>query len=626
MFERVEEVEEGPHHPNLASFSAAAESGCYICRPLLRYITRKSNSLENSIVEPFTYRIGYRNTVKDVYVDLTILEKEKKTTECAFFQATSGFGPHRGLDVYSRGSNIPLSETVPRVQEWMSTCLENHTCQKNTNPGVYPTRLLQLGLSSFRIISTGNETPSGPYAALSYCWGPNPVFLRSTASNLETLKAGISYSQLPAGFQEAIRFLQILSIRYLWIDSLCIIQSGPGSTEDWQRESTKMHDVYSNSVLTLALASTPNPNDTSLQGCSLDAIPPFEMVSDTVGKYTIMSVDYFDRALYSLPLSRRAWGLQECLMSTRIVSFGLGELFWDCAQLPDACESIPRGLGSTEIYKTSQWLYPTYKSIPTTTDRDTLAGFWWYLLHEYTQRELTYPKDKVVALSAVAKSMGEKMNDVYIVGHFWKMLPESLNWTTRSWPQEPRSSRRAQRISGFAKTTEDTKQLKTPSWSWASMDGPIYQWSFEYGHPVSLADAESYSLSLVNDAIPTGDCISASLEIRAYCTEIEWRDGYPHILARSDSWVARNCSFQWDLDEPERTQVDGTRMLLAALSQDDLQKTWSGLMIGKIEQPGEPKYRRLGHFDIDSSELEGSTWWDERKGVFGNDKRLVTLV
>jgi hypothetical protein len=36
---------------------------------------------------------------------------------------------------------------------------------------------------------------------------------------------------------------------YIWIDSLCIIQD---QQEDWQIESSKMGDVYRNSLFTIA--------------------------------------------------------------------------------------------------------------------------------------------------------------------------------------------------------------------------------------------------------------------------------------------------------------------------------------------------------------------------------------
>jgi len=67
-------------------------------------------------------------------------------------------------------------------------------------------------------------------------------------------------------------------------------------------------------------------------------------------------------------------------------------------------------------------------------------------------------------------------------------------------------------------------------------------------------------------------------------------------------------------------------MLLAALSQDDWLKTWSGLLIGKIDDTGNPKYSRMGHFEISKCNIEGSTWWDERKSLFEKDRRLITLI
>jgi hypothetical protein len=40
-----------------------------------------------------------------------------------------------------------------------------------------------------------------------------------------------------------------LHVRYLWIDSLCIIQD---DTEDWRTESLRMDQVYKNALLNIA--------------------------------------------------------------------------------------------------------------------------------------------------------------------------------------------------------------------------------------------------------------------------------------------------------------------------------------------------------------------------------------
>lgn len=52
----------------------------------------------------------------------------------------------------------------------------------------------------------------------------------------------------PRTFRDAILITRALGYRYLWIDSLCIIQD----SEDWFHEASTMGDVYSNSQCTLA--------------------------------------------------------------------------------------------------------------------------------------------------------------------------------------------------------------------------------------------------------------------------------------------------------------------------------------------------------------------------------------
>jgi hypothetical protein len=62
-------------------------------------------------------------------------------------------------------------------------------------------------------------------------------------------------SHLPKTLQDAIRLTQELGIRYIWIDSICIIQD---DKEDWEHESANMLSVYANASLTIAAS---NGND-----------------------------------------------------------------------------------------------------------------------------------------------------------------------------------------------------------------------------------------------------------------------------------------------------------------------------------------------------------------------------
>lgn len=62
-------------------------------------------------------------------------------------------------------------------------------------------------------------------------------------------------SDLPLTFQDAVIISRVLGVRYLWIDSLCIIQD---SEEDWVEESNRMGDIYENSLLTISATTATN--------------------------------------------------------------------------------------------------------------------------------------------------------------------------------------------------------------------------------------------------------------------------------------------------------------------------------------------------------------------------------
>ncbi len=78
---------------------------------------------------------------------------------------------------------------------------------------------------------------AGEYAALSHCWG----MAQPTCLNKDTvadLMKGVKTDTLPRSFRDAIWLAHELSIPYIWIDRLCILQDDP---EDWARESADMN-------------------------------------------------------------------------------------------------------------------------------------------------------------------------------------------------------------------------------------------------------------------------------------------------------------------------------------------------------------------------------------------------
>ncbi|ORX99625.1 heterokaryon incompatibility, partial [Clohesyomyces aquaticus] len=90
------------------------------------------------------------------------------------------------------------------------------------------------------------------YATLSHCWGLHPSFLTLEASNLNSFEKGIPVQSLAQNFHNAIEVCKRLELRYLWIDGLCILQSGVGSEDDWLCHVTEMRTIYRNSYINIS--------------------------------------------------------------------------------------------------------------------------------------------------------------------------------------------------------------------------------------------------------------------------------------------------------------------------------------------------------------------------------------
>lgn len=106
-----------------------------------------------------------------------------------------------------------------------------------------------------------------PYATLSHCWGDINI-LRLLKSNVENLHKDIAITDICLSFRQAMYTAYTLGLRYIWIDSLCIIQD---DSQDWLTEASKMADIYKHAVLNIAASSARNGNE----GCFRDRDPGY---------------------------------------------------------------------------------------------------------------------------------------------------------------------------------------------------------------------------------------------------------------------------------------------------------------------------------------------------------------
>lgn len=269
---------------------------------------------------------------------------------------------------------------------------------------------------------------------------------------------GVSISSLPRTFRDAILVARNMGVRFLWIDSLCILQD---SESDWLKESALMADIYRGSVCNIAATSSSNAD----QGCLYKNTPPTAQ-SCTVKpgwgngevEYLVYNKDYWEGIFENDPLRQRAWVVQELLLPHRILHLGRYQISWECYD-KNSCEMYPYGIPSfIGVSKRTALESPLILSEDSKSVLNRQHYPWETIVKAYTSCNLTKPQDKLIALSGVAKILQSVSKDQYLAGLWRKDFITQLLWDA-SWEQ--------------LGPLVPSKEYRAPSWSWASIEGRV---------------------------------------------------------------------------------------------------------------------------------------------------------
>lgn len=171
--------------------------------------------------------------------------------------------------------------------------------------------------------------------ALSYCWGSTKqTTLR--ADTIEEFRTGVGTQNLPQTFQDAIWVSRQLGIRFLWVDSLCILHD---DYQDWIAHSNRMIQIYGNATLTIAASRAQDSAEGFLSERLRNYVAlPVEMdgVSGEVFAFPLpirqVGDPEYGMKLEGEPITTRGWTLQERYPSTRMLHFGTSQIFFECTQ------------------------------------------------------------------------------------------------------------------------------------------------------------------------------------------------------------------------------------------------------------------------------------------------------
>jgi len=317
---------------------------------------------------------------------------------------------------------------------WLINCITHHAkCREQQTPADWlPSRLIAVGIPGnsqqpqLILTSELRGRNNNSYVTLSHRWASTHV-VRLKSSNIDSFRQRIPLESLSSTFLDAIRVTRALSVQYLWIDSLCIIQD---SLADWQAESTKMGSIYRNCVCNIAATGSSDAGGGLFQERNTTWVTPNKVRIQYEGHDKIYSASLMDpwgKWISRSTLNRRGWVVQERLLSPRTLHFA-SQLFWECRML-QACETYPEALPSHNNHYTELDGSELSMSLKDWREECENTEFWINVVQIYGRCSITKPDDRLIAITGVANSLQPLLNDEYLAGLWKKDLPYNLVWS-----------------------------------------------------------------------------------------------------------------------------------------------------------------------------------------------------
>lgn len=463
----------------------AADSGCRLCETTVR----KFRSLQSDLLSPSQTNdqpVRFQLLIRPYWntncqspeeqdrpflrISISQQQIEFRLWRVPEILATAG----AAYDYHGTGSETSFA----KAKEWFHECiLEHDNCNGVNIPKNWiPSRLIDVGSrppfpDTVKLRQTKDWQTSVQYAALSHCWGAvQPIKLLQ--KNVHTLMSGISTVDLPKTFRDAIYATRKFGLQYLWIDSLCIIQD---SNEDWDFESSLMTHVYGGCLLNFAAASSRDCMGGLFQNRPSSYLGPcfvsVESQNDTfISYYQLWDQDIWPVEFESATLNKRAWVMQERMLSPRTLAFSKTQVFWEC-RCKRASEEFPsdfpiESFEMNQMYFKQPLLQNKLKVHALNRNADSRLGddpirrlslAWHNLVMLYSTKDMTFEEDKLVAISGLAELFAAQMGTSYFAGLWKSTLLKDLLWE----------------VDAEKSVTKRPLKYRAPSWSWASVECPV---------------------------------------------------------------------------------------------------------------------------------------------------------
>jgi hypothetical protein len=240
----------------------------------------------------------------------------------------------------------------------------------------------------------------------------------------------------------------------------------------------------------------------------------FEMPKHAIGTLWLMEESLRAKGyqIYRDPVSRRAWVLQERILSPRMLYYGRS-LFWQCnsaqhshggndSQMREVLGPVA-GRTSHAILEFPDAHTSQLAAIDLFRMRQLFQS-WYQTVSDYSRRQLSVSNDKLLAIAGIAAEVSRVTGARYAEGLWQNNFLHDLMWTTN--PNEHLSR---------------PEVWRAPSWSWASVDSPI---SYEAITEDSTTEAKvlTCTVRLLLDDAPFGEVREGKIEISGPFTQVNY--------------------------------------------------------------------------------------------------------
>jgi hypothetical protein len=452
------DLSDGGSHPNLTCFASWQLDGHEI-----------DSSNGETMARTRRIRLRWPNTdFQDSYIVL-VADPEA--------DSRSNFFLGRELKFESDGSPIDI---LPLLKGWIDLCHSHHghTCGSYGGASFEDMRSRPyFGVVDVQDMKLTSLPRDSRYVALSYTWGKATVFATKKA-HIKILQApnGVQkyMDHIPRAVKESIELVRYLGLRYIWVDSLCIVQDSRDSLE---LNLNMMDQIYGNAHFTLCAADNPDATaglvalDRSNQ-LEFPKIPVPQRLKQRIERYSpdvrLMVSQLAESYVRKTRWSTRAWTFQERVLSRRCLIFAQGQVFFQCrstAMSEAICSDSPTAGWSIELSKSPQQMLSFMPERPLQT--------YVKVVEKYTACILDplHKDDILAAFSGLSNVLSKGMNAHFVYGmpdvYFdWALLWEPRQFTPRRLPYRHRK-----RDSRGDKTK---LECTFPSWSWCGWLGTMH--------------------------------------------------------------------------------------------------------------------------------------------------------